>query len=86
MNAIYKCGYTAVMFNEQMTLKEFNMIQAGDRVHILPEFQDEGDDQLHWVALNAPEKGRLDITPIDSTLTYKPIYTVMVEWVAKAGA
>lgn len=58
------------------------MIQSGDIVVILPEYQDAGDDQLTWVALNAPEKGRLDITPIDSTLNIKPVYTVNVEWIA----
>ena len=73
------------MFNEQMTLKEFNMIKAGDRVRILPEFQDDGDDSFHWVAINAPEKGRLDIVATNSQMTIKPIHTVRVEWVAKVG-
>jgi hypothetical protein len=73
------------MFNGQMTPKEFNMIKAGDQVRILPEFQDDGDDSFHWVALNTPEKGRLDIMAIDSQMTIKPVHTVRVEWVAKVG-
>jgi len=66
--------------------QEFIMIKAGNQVRILPEFQDDGDDQFHWVALNSPEKGRLDIIAINSPLTIKPIHTVCVEWVAKVEA
>lgn len=32
LNAIYKCGYTAVMFNGQMTPSEFNMTPTSKKI------------------------------------------------------
>lgn len=52
----------------------------GQVVKIRPEFQDEGDDEYTWVVLNDEEKGRVDISAIDSVLKIKPIHTVQVEW------
>ena len=49
-------------------------------VKILPEFQDEGDDEFTWIVVNDEEKGRVDISAIDSPLTIKPIHTVQIEW------
>lgn len=53
----------------------------GDKVKIRPEFQDAGDDEFTWVAVTDEEKGRLDISAIDSPLIIKPIHTVQAEWI-----
>jgi hypothetical protein len=52
------------------------MFKKGDQVEILPEFQDAGDDEFHWVVLADEEKGRVDICPVNITLRIKPRYTV----------
>lgn len=38
-------------------------IKAGDQVKIKPEWQDAGDDQYEWRALNDEEGGRVKIQP-----------------------
>ena len=43
-------------------------VNVGDRVEILPEFQDQGDDAYEWVVVGAEEKGRLDISPAGTSL------------------
>lgn len=53
----------------------------GDIVKIKPEFQDLGDDEFTWVVLNDEEKGRADITAIDSQLAIKPIHVVQTDWI-----
>jgi hypothetical protein len=52
----------------------------GTVVKIRPEFQDEGDHEFTWVVLADEEKGRVDISAIDSHLSIRPIHTVKVEW------
>jgi hypothetical protein len=52
------------------------MFKRGDAVEILPEYQDKGDDQYHWVCVNDEEKGRIDISPSDINLRIPPVYTV----------
>lgn len=52
------------------------MFKRGDKVTILKEFQDPGDDTFTWIVSGDEEKGRVDITPIDIPLDIKPIYTV----------
>lgn len=56
----------------------------GDVVKILPEFQDAGDDDFTWVVLNDEEKGRVDISAVNSPLTIKPIHIVQTEWIEHA--
>lgn len=56
----------------------------GDIVKIRPAFQDEGDDEFTWVVLNDEEKGRVDISAIDSPMTIKPIHTVQVDWLERS--
>ena len=55
------------------------MFKRGDEVEILPEYQDEGDDQFHWVCLNDEEKGRVDITPVGINLRIPPVFTVQTK-------
>lgn len=52
------------------------MFKKGDLVEILPDFQDKGDDEFHWVVLADEEKGRVDICHVDIALQIKPRYTV----------
>ena len=54
------------------------MYKRGDEVEILPEYQDEGDDQYHWTCVNDEEKGRVEITPVDIDLRIPPVYTVQI--------
>jgi hypothetical protein len=55
--------------------------RKGDRVLILPEFQDEGDGELIWQVVADEEKGRVDISPVSIKLQLKPRYTVKAEWI-----
>jgi len=59
------------------------MICKGDRVEILAEYRDEGDEHFTWVAVSDEDKGRLDISPIDIGLPILPVQTVRVEMVRK---
>ncbi|MDD2918647.1 hypothetical protein [Rhodoferax sp.] len=52
------------------------LFKKGDFVSILPAFQDAGDDQFTWVVMADEEKGRVDICPVNSSLTIKPVYTL----------
>ena len=52
------------------------MYKRGDAVEILPDYQDEGDDQYRWICVNDEEKGRVEITPMDIDLRIPPVYTV----------
>ncbi len=52
------------------------MFKKNDVVEILPEFQDEGDGLFIWICKSNEEKGRIDISPINSGLPIPPIYTV----------
>jgi hypothetical protein len=54
------------------------MFKKGDVISILPEFQDNGDDQFTWVVLTDEEKGRVDVCPVNSSLLMKPVYTLRV--------
>ena len=53
----------------------------GNVVKILPQFQDAGDAEFTWVVLADEEKGRVDISALDSLLKIRPIHTVQVEWI-----
>jgi hypothetical protein len=49
-----------------------------------PQFQDAGDAEFTWVVLADEEKGRVDISALDSLLKIRPIHTVQVEWIEHA--
>lgn len=61
------------------TISERKPFLRGDAVEILPEFQDDGDDEFLWVVVEDEEKGRVNITPIDIDLSIKPNYVVTVD-------
>jgi imidazole glycerol phosphate synthase subunit HisF len=52
----------------------------GDIVEILKQYQDIGDDELVWVAIDDEEKGRVTVMPINSTLSIKPTYVMNSDW------
>lgn len=52
--------------------------RKGDRVEILPDYQDQGDSDFTWVVLTDEDRGRVDIQPIDHPMAIKPTYTVEV--------
>ncbi len=54
-------------------------IKKHDQVQIKPEWQDEGDDQFTWIALEDQDGENIIITPIDSKLTIKPQYLVRLD-------
>ena len=53
----------------------------GDIVKIKPEFQDSGDDEFTWLVINDEDKGRIDISAVNSPLKVKAIHTVQTEWI-----
>lgn len=63
-------------FQTGMPTKPF---RRGDAIEILPEFQDAGDDIYAWVVVGDEEKGRVDITPSNIDLHYKPVYVVTID-------
>jgi hypothetical protein len=60
------------------------MIQAGTQVHIRPEYQDSGDDQFFWVAVDNESKGRVTIAALNSPMSITPTHVVRVEWLCEA--
>lgn len=57
-------------------------IKAGDRVRIKQKWQDEGDDQIAWIAIDDEDKGRVTIES-QLGLAINPTQVVNVEWVER---
>ncbi len=55
--------------------------RKGDTVRILPEYQDEGDEDFVWVVVSDDNQSRVDIQPVNHPLTLKPVYTLRVDQV-----
>ena len=60
-----------------------NEIRKGDRVVIKPAWRDKDDDKFIWVAVSGVEKGRLDISPINTGLRIWPVQTVTLDMVER---
>lgn len=67
--------------NTNQTRRSF---KKGDMVNIKPEFQDAGDDQFTWIAVDDEEKGRITIQANIPDMLLKPQYVVPVEWIVHA--
>lgn len=39
------------------------VIRRGDKVRIRPEFQDDGDNRIEWIAVDDEDGGRVRIQP-----------------------
>ena len=58
------------------------MIKKGDRIDILPQWQDAGDANYVWVATDDEENGRITICPISMAIPIQPRSTVEVSMIA----
>lgn len=58
-----------------------NMIKKGDRIDILPQWQDAGDENYVWVAIDDEKDGRIVICPISMQISIKPRSTVDVSMI-----
>ncbi len=61
--------------------RKFRMFKKGDRVEILKEFQDPGDENFTWIVQEDEEKGRVDIVPANIQLEIQPLYVVPAHWI-----
>lgn len=61
------------------------MIKARDVVRIKPEYQDEGDDSLVWMALEDEDGGRVRISPLNTGMKLPPNQVVSIEMLVKAN-
>jgi hypothetical protein len=57
------------------------MIKKGDRIDILPQWQDPGDENYVWVAVEDEEDGKVTISPISMEVAIKPCSTVFSDQV-----
>lgn len=57
------------------------LFQKGDLIEILPSYQDAGDDEYQWVAVDDEEKGRVFISTINSGMRIRPIHVVQSAWI-----
>lgn len=51
-------------------------LEVGDRVEILKEFRDPGDEDFTWKVIVSEEKGRVTIQPQETGLAVAPTYVV----------
>lgn len=58
------------------------MIKAGDIIRIKKEYQDKGDEEIVFIAVDDQEKGRVTIQA-QLDLNIKPTQVVNVEWLEK---
>lgn len=61
------------------------MIKAKDIIKIKPEYQDAGDSQLVWMAIEDEDGGRVRIAPINSGMTFPPNQVVTTEMLVPAA-
>ncbi len=54
-------------------------IKRGDRVRIRPEWQDPGDADFTWVALDDENGGRVRIAPVMEDIEFQPNYVVTID-------
>ncbi len=60
-----------------------NSIKRDDRVRIKPEWQDHGDDELTWIALEDEDGGRVRIAPVMPDMSYPPNYIVTTDMIER---
>ena len=59
-------------------------IKRGDRVRIKPQWQDPGDEEFTWVALEDEDDGRVRIAPVMPGMNYPPHYVVTTAMIERA--
>jgi len=55
------------------------VIRKGDKVEILPEWQDPGEERYIYIAVSDEHDGRVDIQAINFEWEFAPVNTVKVE-------
>ncbi len=71
----------ALAWSESSYTLDMANFNPGDRIEILPEFRDGGDEDFEWVVVSAEDKGRVDISPVGTGLAIPPRYTVDAAWI-----
>lgn len=61
------------------------MIRAGDRIKIKPEFQDEGDDLLDYVAVDDEDGGRILVRCLIPWWTFHPTSIIETRMIEERG-
>jgi hypothetical protein len=59
-------------------------IKTGDRVKIRPEWQDEGDSEIEFIAVDDEEKGRVTIEAQLPNMPIKPTQVVRIDMIELA--
>lgn len=59
------------------------MLKKGDRISILPEYRNEGEECYIWAVVSDEEKGRVDISPLNyrtrsGRIRIETVHTYMV--------
>ena len=54
-------------------------------MHILPQWQDPGDAEYIWIAVEDESDGRVTITPVNYALRFKPQYVVRTDMLEKGA-
>lgn len=54
------------------------MVRQGDIVAIKPEYQDAGDSQFVWTAIEDEDGGRVKITADVKGMAIKPVQVILV--------
>lgn len=62
------------------------MIQQGDKIKIRPEWQDEGDDAVEFIALEDEAGGRVSIGMLGVLQCFTPSQVVAVYMIEKVDA
>ena len=57
--------------------------RRGERVVILPQYQDPGDDRFEWQTMDDEEIGRVTISPINTGLEIVPTQVVNVNMISR---
>jgi len=76
-----KAIYGIIITPKSKVKRRFTMLIKGDRISILPEYRNKGEEAYIWVVVGDEEKGRVDIGVLNSRLTFPPIETVPVHMV-----
>ena len=58
-------------------------IKRGDRVSIKPEWQDPGDNEFAWVALEDEHGDRVRIAPVMPDVRYPPNHVVNTDMIER---
>lgn len=58
--------------------------RKGDQVFFKPEWQDPGDENFSWFAVEDEDGGRVKISPTGTGLVFAPVHVVATEMLIEA--